>query len=150
MKKYANIIDNLIANVSSFDDGAELPYGWIDVTSISWGIGWPISGGIPLAQPSSWHTVTGDHTAWEITAENQILKDEADAAAQRSIDIKDEQQSSGLQGITVDEAKQIVTDRIDIVRALPESNLAEIQAKISELCDQTEWLIKKVVIFLLR
>lgn len=76
--------------------------------------------------------------------------DEYQAAFDRQIDIETEKENAGVRDLTVDEAKQIVTDRLDIVRALPESNLAEIQAKILELCDQTEWLIKKLVVFVLR
>lgn len=76
--------------------------------------------------------------------------DDYQAAFDRKEEIKTEQENTGVRDLTVDEAKQIVTDRLDIVRALPESNLAEIQAKILELCDQTEWLIKKLVVFVLR
>lgn len=72
------------------------------------------------------------------------------AAIDRQQAIIDEQDNAGVSNLTPDEAKQIVTDRLDIVRALPESNLAEIQAKIAELCDQTEWLIKKIVVYILR
>lgn len=149
MKKYAEIENNLVKNISNHDDAAELPSGWIDVTSIPCSIGWPIESGVPLAKPSSWHTVNGDNTGWEVTAENQVLKDEYDAEQQRAADIYNEQESTGLKHLTVDQAKQIITDRIDIVRALPESNLTEIQAKIAELCDQTEWLLKRVAVFLL-
>lgn len=76
--------------------------------------------------------------------------DDYQAAFDRQSDIETEKESAGVRDLTVDEAKQIVTDRLDIVRALPESNLAEIQAKIAEICDQVEFLFKKVVIFLLR
>lgn len=76
--------------------------------------------------------------------------DDYQAMIDRQQSIQDEQESTGVRDLTVDEAKQIVTDRLDIVRALPESNLSEIQAKILELCDQTEWLIKKLVVFVLR
>lgn len=76
--------------------------------------------------------------------------DDYQAAQDRAQAIEDEKENTGVRDLTVDEAKQIVTDRLDIVRALPESNLAEIQAKILELCDQTEWLIKKLVVFVLR
>lgn len=68
----------------------------------------------------------------------------------RQQDIDNEQSGAGIRNLTVDEAKQAVTDRIDITRALPDSTLAEIQAKIDSLCDQTEWLFHKVVVFLLR
>ena len=93
---------------------------------------WVAAGGIP--DPA--------YTAEEIAAYQ--------AAQDRSQEIEDEQENTGVRDLTVDEAKQIVTDRLDIVRALPESTLAEIQAKIAELCDQTEWLIKKLVVFVLR
>lgn len=76
--------------------------------------------------------------------------DDYQAAFDRQSDIETEKENSGVRDLTVDEAKQIVIDRIDIVRALPESNLTEIQAKIAEICDQVEFLFKKVVIFLLR
>ena len=76
--------------------------------------------------------------------------DDYQAAQDRAQSIEDEKENAGVRNLTPDEAKQIVTDRLDIVRALPESNLAEIQAKILELCDQTEWLIKKLVVFVLR
>lgn len=72
------------------------------------------------------------------------------AAVDRADSIADEQENAGVRDLTPEEAKQIVSDRLDIVRALPESNLAEIQAKILELCDQTEWLIRKLVVFVLR
>lgn len=93
---------------------------------------WVSEGGVP--DPA--------YTAQEI-ADYQAMID-------RKQEIEDEQEGTGVRDLTVDEAKQIVIDRLDIVRALPESNLAEIQAKISELCDQTEWLIKKLVVFVLR
>lgn len=76
--------------------------------------------------------------------------DDYQAAVDRAQDIEDAQDATGMRGLTVDEAKQLITDRLDIVRALPESTLAEIQAKIAELCDQTEWLVKKIAVFLLR
>ena len=76
--------------------------------------------------------------------------DDYQAAFDRQSDIETEKENAGVRDLTVDEAKQIVIDRIDIIRALPESNLTEIQAKIAEICDQVEFLFKKVVIFLLR
>lgn len=76
--------------------------------------------------------------------------DDYQAAFDRQSDIETEKENAGVRDLTVDEAKQIVIDRIDIIRALPESNLAEIQGKIAEICDQVEFLFKKVVIFLLR
>lgn len=76
--------------------------------------------------------------------------DDYQAEHDRLQDIEDEQSGSGIRGLTVDEAKQIVTDRIDLARDLPDSNLAEIQAKILALCNQTEWLFHKVVVFLLK
>lgn len=83
-------------------------------------------------------------------AYTQTEIDAYQATIDRQEDIQDAQNATGMSGLTVDEAKQIITDRIDIVRVLPESNLAEIQAKIAELCDQTEWLFKKVAVFLLK
>lgn len=83
-------------------------------------------------------------------AYTQAEIDAYQAAVDRQQEIEDAQDATGMHGLTVDEAKQLITDRLDIVRALPESTLAEIQAKIAELCDQTEWLFKKVAVFLLR
>lgn len=83
-------------------------------------------------------------------AYTQAEIDAYQATIDRQEDIQDAQNATGMSGLTVDEAKQIITDRIDIVRVLPESNLADIQAKIGELCDQTEWLFKKVAVFLLK
>lgn len=83
-------------------------------------------------------------------AYTQTEIDAYQATIDRQEDIQDAQNATGMPGLTVDEAKQIITDRIDTVRALPESTLAEIQAKIAELCDQTEWLFKKVAVFLLK
>lgn len=75
MLKFALIVDNLINNMAKFQDGSTTPENWIDVTGIDCGIGWPIVGGVPLAPPSKWHTVTATNDGWEITPENQALKD---------------------------------------------------------------------------
>lgn len=149
MKTLAEIENNLVVNIAVFNDEFVVQNNWIDVSSVQCSIGDPIVDGLPVQKPSEFHTVTGDHTGWEITPENQVLKDEYDAEQQRAEDIYNEQESTGLKHLTVDQAKQIITDRIDIIRALPESNLTEIQAKIAELCDQTEWLLKRVAVFLL-
>jgi len=76
MQKFAEITDNLITNIANFQDGATLPTGWIDITGNDGGIGWPIVGGVPEAPPSKWHTVNATNDGWEITPENQALKDE--------------------------------------------------------------------------
>lgn len=75
MQKFAHIIDNLVNNIAKFNDQATPPLNWIDVTGIESGIGWPIVDGVPLAPPSKWHTVTATNDGWEITPENQALKD---------------------------------------------------------------------------
>lgn len=75
MKKFAHIVDNLINNIAKFNDNASPPIGWIDVTGIDSGIGWPIVDSVPLSPPSKWHTVTATNDGWEITPENQALKD---------------------------------------------------------------------------
>lgn len=80
MKKFAHIVDNLVNNIAKFKDNASPPTQWIDITGIQCGIGWPIVGGVPLAPPSKWHTVTATNDGWEITPENQALKDAEEAA----------------------------------------------------------------------
>lgn len=75
MLEFALIIDNLVNNMAKFQDGSTPPTNWIDVTGIECAIGWPVVGGIPLAPPSKWHTVTSTNDGWEITPENQALKD---------------------------------------------------------------------------
>lgn len=79
MLKFALIIDNIVSNMAKFQDGSTPPENWIDVTAIDCGIGWPIVGAVPLAPPSKWHTVTVTNDGWEITAENQALKDAEEA-----------------------------------------------------------------------
>lgn len=75
MKRFAHVVDNLINNIAKFNDNSSPPTGWIDVTGIDSGIGWPIVDSVPLAPPSKWHTVTATNDGWEITPENQALKD---------------------------------------------------------------------------
>lgn len=150
MKKFAEVVDNLISNITTNNDEDSPDTGWIDVTGVPVDIGWPVVSGVPVVKPSRWHTVTAGNDAWEITTENQTLKDAYDAEQQRGIDIATEQQAAGMNGITVQQAKDIITARIDIVRALPDSNLAEIQAKIDSLADQVQWLCEKIVVYILR
>lgn len=150
MKKFAEIADNIVINISNFKDDEIAQPPWIDVTGLVCDIGWPLDGGVPLEKPSRWHTVTSDSSGWEISSENQALKDQYETEQQRASDIVTEQESTGLKGITVDQAKGIVQNRINNIRSLPDSNLAEIQAKLSEICDQMQWLFEKVVVFLLR
>ena len=78
MQKFAQVTDSLVVNMANFDDGDSPPSSWIDVTSIDCGIGWPIVAGVPLAPPSKWHTVNATNDGWEITPENQALKDAAE------------------------------------------------------------------------
>lgn len=75
MKKFAYIVENLVANIAKFNDQASPPENWIDVSATACNIGWPIVGAVPLAPPSKWHTVNETNDGWEITAENQALKD---------------------------------------------------------------------------
>ena len=81
MQTFAMIENNLVINMAKFDDLATPPTGWIDVTGIDCGIGWPVVTGVPLVPPTRWHTVTITNDGWEITPENQALKDEAEAEA---------------------------------------------------------------------
>lgn len=150
MKQFSKVENNIVANMAKFDDSAQLPVGWIDTTNVPCAIGWPVVNGVPIARPSKWHTVTATNDGWEITPESQALKDESDATHLRSQDINNAQGSTGLNGITVDQARQIIADRLDIARALPASNLSEIQEKIESLCDQIEWLLRRVVVYLLK
>lgn len=105
-----------------------------------------IPGNIDYQELQAWIALGNTPDPAYTQSEIDALQNEAD----RIQDIEDEQNGSGMIGLTVDEAKQIVIDRFDTVRLLPESNLTEIQAKILSLIDQTEWLFKKVVIFLLK
>lgn len=78
-QKFAQVDDNLTVNIAKFQDGATPPSGWIDVTGIECGIGWPVVAGAPITQPTKWHTVNATHDGWEITPENQALKDAEEA-----------------------------------------------------------------------
>lgn len=79
MKKFAHIVENLVANIAKFNDQASPPENWIDVSAMACNIGWPIVSGSPEPPPSRWHTVTADHLGWELTPEGQALKDAAEA-----------------------------------------------------------------------
>ena len=74
MKTFAYIVDNLVANVAKFDNSATPDTGWIDVTGIDCGVGWPIVAGVPLVPPTKWHTVTITNDGWELTPENEAAK----------------------------------------------------------------------------
>lgn len=62
--------------------------------------------------PSEHHTLTEDGTEWKITPENQALKNANKNESIRLDVIKTEQESSGLKGITVDQAKTYINNEI--------------------------------------
>lgn len=116
MKIFAQIENNLIINYAKFANDAELPDGWIDVTGIDHNIGDPLDDdSIPLANPSQYHTLMSDNSGWEITPENQTLKDVGDAENLRLSEIVIEQEAAGLKKIKIaaalDKIDQIFADK---------------------------------------
>lgn len=79
MKKFAQIVNNLVFNITNNRDDDVLPPNWLDVTEITCGLGWPIVDDVPISPPTKWHTVTATNDGWEITPENQALKDAEEA-----------------------------------------------------------------------
>lgn len=130
-ENWQDILDSTVIGYTDIETGANIPLSEANIDYQ-----------VVMAWIGEGNTPDPAYTQTEIDAYQ--------AQVDRQQDIEDAQEAAGMRGLTVDEAKQIITDRIDIVRALPESTLAEIQAKIAELCGQTEWLLKKVAVFLLR
>lgn len=73
MIKIAKIEDNLIVNIENHSDSADIPDGYVNVTSIPYDIGWPIVNGVPEPPPSPLHTLTGNNSGWELTPENETI-----------------------------------------------------------------------------
>lgn len=72
MKKYAEIKDDVIVNISVFSDDSNIPENHIEVTGIRCGKGDHVIDGQVILKPSKYHTWNGSE--YEITEENQSLK----------------------------------------------------------------------------
>lgn len=145
MKRYAQIEDNIVNNICNFPDEHPIPDGWMDVTEIDCNINWPIINGVPTGPPSKWHTIKSDNLGYEITPDNQTLKDSQDAEKVRSREISQAQISSGMKNDTVLTAQEKISDIFDNIREKPTDS-----EKLGALINKCEAIFKKIAVELLR
>ena len=101
--KVAKIKDGFIVNISR---SKTVPAGCIDVTDIRCNIGNPVIDGVPIPEPSRYHTLSG--LKWIVTAENQTLKDDEETERTRQANISMEKEATGFVSKTLTEKKALV------------------------------------------
>jgi hypothetical protein len=94
--------------------------------------------GRPVIRPDRWTTLNPAGDAWEVTPENQILKDEFEVEELRKSKIEAAQESGGLNKISLEDAK----DKIDqIFSGVPDSD---------DMKQPTILAFKKLVTYILK
>jgi hypothetical protein len=73
--------------------------------------------GRPETKPSRWHTLNSGGNDWEITPENQALKDALDAERIRRDDIETARTETGFRGLTIEEKRQRIRNLFSDVPA---------------------------------
>ena len=68
----------------------------------------------------------------------------------RQTDIIAEQETTGMKNITPAAAKNFIKNRLDIVSAMPVSNVTQRAKKVQALIDETENILKKIVVYILK
>jgi hypothetical protein len=80
--------------------------------------------GKPEIAPSDYHTLNDTEDAWEITAENQAIIVEKDAAQKKTKDIKTARENSNLKELTIDQAYNLIDNRFSSVSTIEELKVA--------------------------
>lgn len=120
--KIAIISNDKVANIIESDTVPDV--GIICDSSVQ--KGYPVVDGEIIGRPSEWHTL--NNLTWEITPENQILKDEEESESARLTGIKTERESAGLKKITIAQAiekiDQIFADKTTVAQVRSATILA--------------------------
>jgi len=92
--------------------------------------------GKPEIKPSRFHTLTNDGAAWEVTSENETAKIAEESEQARLSKYQQGKESSGLKGVTVEQARTWVDNKLDSAGTTAE--------KIEAMRD----IFHKIVVFL--
>lgn len=84
--------------------------------------------GKPEIKPSHYHTLNQAGGAWEITAENQVLKDAGEEEVTRKADIQTARDNSGFKKVTAQKAYDFIDGKLDGA-----SNAAEVKEAIRDI-----------------